>query len=110
MDNQSTLRNFFTTQSIDRAAERRRDEEWLADRLAAESTLFVPVRDLNLFTKDLVVKPVFLSARDLQDLLPKAEAIALLGMKADIGVFAIGLPSQGVSLQQPLRNAANFSI
>ena len=48
MDNYTqSLRNFFTTQCIDRVSERRRDEEWLADRLTDETTMFVPVRDLK---------------------------------------------------------------
>ena len=110
MDNYTqSLRNFFTTQCIDRVAERRRDDEWLADRLTDEATMFVPVcNSKNLFTEDTVVKPIFLSARDVQDLLPTAEAIVLLGMRADKGVFAIGLPPQGDSLPAAVADRGQF--
>jgi NAD+ diphosphatase len=96
MDNhERSLRNFFTTCYIDRASERRRDDQWLTDRLADETTRFIPVWNLrNLFAKDPAIEPILLSSHDVHDLLPQVEATVLLGMQADHAVFAIGLPSQ----------------
>jgi NAD+ diphosphatase len=91
-----SLRNFFTACCIDRVSERRRDDEWLAARLRHKSTLFIPVWNLqDLFTEGAAIEPVFLSSRDVRDLLPTAEATVLLGLKGERAVFAIGLPSQG---------------
>jgi len=96
MDNyERSLRNVFTAGCIDRASERRRDDQWLAARMVDETTRFVPVWNLkHLFTEAPVIRPILLSAHDVQDLLPKVEATVLLGVQADHAIFAIGLPSE----------------
>ena len=74
MDNhERSLRNFFTACCIDRASERRRDDQWLTARLADETTRFIPVWNLrNLFAEDPAIEPILLSAGDAGDLLPQA--------------------------------------
>jgi NAD+ diphosphatase len=84
--------NFFSTYGLDRLTDKRRDDAWLAAQLEDEATLFIPVWNLkNLFTRKPVVKPVFLSFRAVQDLLPQAESTTLLGIKAGRAYFAMGL-------------------
>jgi NAD+ diphosphatase len=110
MDNyERSLQNFFTAGHIDRASEKRRDGAWLAARLADPTTLFIPVWDLkNLFKKDPIIKPVFLSHRDVQDLLPTVEEIVLLGVTEDHVVFAIGLPAQATHAPPGLAERGTF--
>ncbi len=96
-----TVRNYYSSGGIDRVATRRRDDRWLADRLAADTTRFVLVWDQkNLFTpRGDGLEPVFLPACDVRDFIPGAESLTLLGVAGDSAYFALGLPS---SAQPPL--------
>jgi NAD+ diphosphatase len=87
--------NFFSTYGLDRLTDKRRDEAWLAAQLEDEATLFIPVWNLkNLFTREPVAKPVFLAFHDIRTLLPQAESMTLLGIKAQRAYFAVGLASE----------------
>jgi len=109
MDNQSHIsRNYYSSYTIDRASDRRRDDQWLAARLEDDTTRFIPVWDLkNLFTaKEEALRPVFLAAGDARDLVPGAESLTLLGVRAGSAYFALGLPSQASSPPDPYGLAA----
>jgi NAD+ diphosphatase len=96
MDNRrQTVHNYYSSCGLDRVSARRRDDRWLADRLEAGTTHFIPVWDQkNLFTtKGERLEPVFLPACDARDLVPGAESLTLLGVTGDGAYFALGLPA-----------------
>jgi hypothetical protein len=63
MDNYThPLWNHFATWYIDRVADKRRDDQWLAAQLKDERTRFIPVwKFKNLFTVEQVPEPILLS-------------------------------------------------
>lgn len=86
--------NYFSTDFVDRAAEKRADEEWLAAQLKDERTRFFPVWQLkNLFTADEEPQPAPLAYHQIRDLLPGAQSTIFLGISGGNSYFAIGLPS-----------------
>jgi NAD+ diphosphatase len=99
MDNyRHSLWNHFATWYIDRVADKRRDDKWLAAQLKDERTRFIPVWKLkNLFTVEQVPEPILLSPHEVQNLVPAAGSAILLGVKGGRTYFAIGLPSQQAS-------------
>jgi NAD+ diphosphatase len=111
MDNRRpTVHNYYSSGGIDRVSARRRDDCWLADRLAADTTRFIPVWDQkNLFTtRGDGLEPVFLPAGDVRDLLPGAESLTLLGVADGSAYFALGLtagsPPDGVAARGRFRD------
>jgi NAD+ diphosphatase len=101
--------NYFSTYFIDRVSDRRRDDEWLAAQLEAETTRFIPVWQLkNLFRAGELPKPVFFLPHQAQDYLPRAESVTLLGVMADRSYFAIDLPSSGESPPDGLAEVGEF--
>src|SRR3546814_8843556 len=67
--------------ALDRAAERRRDETWIADRLADPTTRILPVwRGQNLILGEDAPVAASVSRVDAAAFLPDAAAIAFLGM------------------------------
>jgi len=110
MNNQAvTQPNHFSTYFIDRASDKRRDDEWLAGQLENETTRFIPVWNLkNLVADEHVPRPIYLSPRNVQDLLSDAESTVLLGMTPERTYFAIGLSSDEDSLPSELTNLGEF--
>jgi len=110
MDNYtSASHNFFTACGVDRASDRRRDEEWLAVQLQDKATRFVPVWKLyNLFTTGPIPKPILLSPREAQDLIPTAESTVLLGVKEGSTYLALGLSSRQASPPACLAELGSF--
>ena len=107
MDNRwQAVHNYYSSYGIDRVAARRRDDRWLADRLEADTTRFIPVWDQkNLFTtRGENLEPVFLPACDARDLVPGAESLTLLGVADGSAYFALGLPA---SAQPPFGAAGS---
>jgi len=86
------LLNSFTVSSLDRCAERRGDEDWLAARRCNPSSLFIVVRDGECLIKsyghgDAHAAPVFLTCKQLgEDALTDAMFLGCLDGDA---VFAI---------------------
>lgn len=89
-------RNFFAANSLDRLWQRRSDSEWIARRYFDSTTRFVPVwQTKNLFTEQSEPQPITLAFEDLEDIIPSAESIVLLGAGNGTVYFAIDLPSNG---------------
>ena len=88
----------YTGAELDRAADSRRDDAWIAERLAAPGTRIVPVwRDRNLIgagaatidgTPGGTPEAVFLDAAEGKSILTKAGHVALLGLDGDTAYFA----------------------
>ena len=92
--------NHYAGCALDRAAERRRDEAWIADRLADPTTRILPVwRGQNLVlgggspAASALAAPVAasVSASDTAAFLPDAPAVAFLGMAEATAHFAVDL-------------------
>jgi NAD+ diphosphatase len=100
-----TVHNYYASCGIDRVSARRRDDRWLADRLEADTTRFIPVwNQKNLFTtQGEGLEPVFLPACDAREWVPGAESLTLLGVADGSAYFALGLPA---SAQAPDELAA----
>ena len=80
--------NFYVTWDIDRATELRRDEAWLAARLADARTRVVPVwRNRNLLAPGDEPAPIYLAPAP--EVLASGEAPVLLGLVEDVAYFAI---------------------
>ncbi len=109
MDNRrQAVHNYYSSYGIDRVSARRRDDRWLADRLEADTTRFIPVWDQkNLFTtRGDGLEPVFLPAGDARDLVSGADSLTLLGIADDSAYFGLGLP--GGSLPDGLSARGRF--
>jgi NAD+ diphosphatase len=92
--------NFYASGGLDRAADRRRDEAWLAARLMDERTRFVPVwRAHNLITNgegsSAGPAPAFLRADQAAALLAEGAEIAFLGLVGEVPHFALAVPGGG---------------
>jgi NAD+ diphosphatase len=98
--------NYFTSRALDRAADKREDDAWVAAHLQDTNARLVPVwREKNLFTQEDNPRPVFLSLADAGELVATAESIVLLGEDDDGATFAIGLPAEG---DTPLTELGKF--
>src|SRR5919197_4870872 len=103
--------NFYDHIVLDRAGVFRKDEAWIAARLADEATRFVPVwRSLNLFIEEIPA-PVFLRRADLREL---PGDVVLLGARDegndDRAVFGVDLspleaPLEALRLERPAQFA-----
>jgi NAD+ diphosphatase len=101
--------NYFTTRAVDRLADSRADNKWLAVQLRDERTRFVPVwGEMNLFVADKGAKPVYLAPCDVEGLIPTAESLILLGEKRGTTYFAIGLSPEGDALPAGLAELGRF--
>ena len=83
--------NHYSATVINRAAERRRDDAWVAERLNDMSTRFIPVwHGHNLVLEQSKAGAVMLGRDAFADLLahPKAEPI-LLGVDQAGAIFAV---------------------
>jgi NAD+ diphosphatase len=100
---------YFTFLTIDRAPHRRRDEAWVAERLQAPTTRFVPVWGSKvLIVEEPTLQPILLSAPDLGDLHQQAESIIMLGEAAGRAYFALGVPDTDETPPISLAKAGDF--
>lgn len=82
--------NFYVTRSLDRMGQRRRDEAWLAERLADPRSLLLPVwRGQNLLRDAEQPVAAMLARAEAPALVGEAPAIALLGLVGDVAHFAV---------------------
>jgi NAD+ diphosphatase len=85
--------NFYAAGGLDRVGHLRKDVDWLAARLADETSRFVPVwRSQNLVrdTADGPV-PLLLERERVAPLLPGQGETVLLGLEAEAALFALDL-------------------
>lgn len=88
-------RRYFHAARLDRAADRREDEQWLAGQLRAARARFLPVCDgrLGLRPGD-PPELAWLSTRNLE---VEPEYTAFLGLSGDIPCFALSLEASAAS-------------
>lgn len=93
-----------TPPEFDRAVERRRDAEWLAERLTDPTTRVVPVwRERNLVTRGDDPRPVLLSLADAERFIRAPGAPILLGQDDEAAYFAVELPGDDPVTEFDLR-------
>jgi len=99
----SSLPNF------DRAATRRRDATWLAEQLHHPDSRFLPCwRSKNLFVGEESLRPAFLSAAELGDLLLAATSVVFLGIVNQQSCFALDLPADDEMVSECLAPLGTF--
>ena len=83
------VQNYYADGTLDRAAERRGDEAWLAERRAGPASRFLPIwRGKTAVTTDAPPRALTLGANDLDASGLQAEPI-LLGVNDGVAYFAV---------------------
>jgi NAD+ diphosphatase len=99
--------NFYAGAAIDRLGHLRRDERWIAERLADPATRILPVwRTHNLVITGETPSAAWLSAARVASLLQEVREVAFLGFHESIAHFAIEVshlddPAPVASLAEP---------
>jgi NAD+ diphosphatase len=84
---------YFSFLAMERVTHKRREEVWIAERLQAPTTRFVPVWGSKvLVVEEPTPHPILLTAHDLGDLWQQAESVVFLGEAKECAYFALGLP------------------
>jgi len=106
---QRSSRNFFSALSVDRLSTQRLDEAWIRKQIHDDRSRIVPVwRSRNLLTGDDALRPVLLSATDLEDHPDLEETLVLLGRDGDTVYFAVELPAENDDAGQRYGEGADF--
>ncbi|MFP5213099.1 MAG: NAD(+) diphosphatase [Acidobacteriota bacterium] len=108
MDNyrRSSL-NGFTTVSLDRAPHRRRDNQWIAERLKSPSTRIIPLWEMKHFFTDATV-PLMLSPSEVGIDVPLLDCVVFLGEEDGQSYFAIDLPGPSPLLPEETAARGEF--
>ena len=106
---QRSLHNLFTAPLLDRAAERRRDEQWLAARQADPSTCFTLIWQFkHLVAGQSPLRPVFLSPQELYERVDDTGSPTFLGLHRDRAYFAATLPASMAAVPDRLTECGQF--
>ncbi len=82
----------YTGVALDRASDRRRDEAWVAERLADETSRIVPLwRDRSLVKTGATPEAVYLTGGAAKAVLAEAATAVLLGLEDTIAYVAADL-------------------
>ncbi len=101
--------NGFSASFIDRAHNRRKDDEWLRERLRDPSALFVSVWQSNLlFAGDAAPHPAFLSRDDLARLGVDAGSSIFLGLEGGRPYFAVDVTRSDSKLPPGISQFGEF--
>ena len=93
---QRSTEQSFLSLSLDRAARRRRDPRWTAQRMASDDARFYPIWGSRvLVTDQSPPRPAWFSAGDIQPHLAEAESVILLGEDEKGAHFAVGFSYDG---------------
>lgn len=94
---------------LDRLAQCRTDETWLAEQLTSTHSRFLPLwRTNSLFSASGAPIPVTLSHEEIAPFLPDAESLVLLGKANGHTFFAVGLPGQGPAPPEEIGTLGRF--
>jgi len=89
--------NAYTGSPLDRVAERRNDDAWIAEALASPEVIIVPVwRARSLLRGVDVRRPeaVFLTGADAAAMLARADHWAFLGLRDGVPVFSVDVSTE----------------
>jgi NAD+ diphosphatase len=104
--------NFYADSGLDRASERRKDEAWVAARLADPASRFVPLWRSRNYVDTEKAAALFLTAAECRAA-PAPEDTIFLGIAGGIAYFAVDYSDveadeNGPALLPPARGAASF--
>ena len=106
---QRSLRNLFTASPLDRAADRRRDEQWLAAQQDDPTTRFLPLWQLkHLVTREPSFGPIFLSPQERCARIDIAEPPTFLGLDENRAYFSVNVPAPADSPPDSLVELGQF--
>ncbi|MBN1580214.1 MAG: NAD(+) diphosphatase [Anaerolineae bacterium] len=106
---QRSLHNLFTASPLDRASDRRRDEQWLAAQQNAPTTRFVLIwRLLHLVAREPQLRPVFLSPQELHERVDDMGMPMFLGVGENRSYFAANLPASIAAVPDSLTELGQF--
>jgi len=105
-----SARNGFGATPLARAAQRRRDADWVEARLADPETRFVPVwRSKVLARRDGdALQPAYLDAGAAAPLREGAESLFLLGLDGKRALFGLDLPAGSDEAETALKPLGRF--
>lgn len=103
--------NTFAGNPLDRASDKRRDEAWIAEKLAASDSLGVALwngKPLVEDRKEGGTQIAYLSAAMAKELANGAERLLFMGLWKDIAVFAVDLDGTADPADGPLDGLGRF--
>ncbi len=105
-----SARNGFGTTPLARAAQRRRDADWVAARLADPATRFVPVWRARVLARREgdALRPVYLGAEEAAPLREQADSLCLLGLDGQRAVFGLDLPAASDEVEGAFKPLGRF--
>jgi NAD+ diphosphatase len=107
----SAFANTFSGNPLNRASDRRTDAAWIAEQLAAPTSLAVAMwngRPLVETAKDGGAQIAYLAAGMARELSGGAERLLFLGLWNDIAVFAVDLEGSADPADGPLEGLGRF--
>ena len=107
----NTFTNTFAGNPLDRASDRRSDPAWLADRLAADTTLALPLWNGAPFVErhgEGGVRLAYIPPNLAQELSGGNERLLFLGLWKETAVFAVDLDGSADPAAGPLEGLGRF--
>ncbi|MBS0411910.1 MAG: NAD(+) diphosphatase [Proteobacteria bacterium] len=104
--------NTFAGNPLDRASDKRRDDAWIAEKLAAPDSLGVALWNGRVFVEDAKgaggAQIAYISAAMAGELAQGAEHLLFLGLWKDTAVFAVDLDGPADPADGPLQGLGRF--
>ena len=107
----TSFMNVFAGNPLDRASDRRRDEAWIAEKLAAPDSLGIALWNGRPFIEDSKAggtQIAYLSADMARELSGGGEKLLFMGLWKDVAVFAVDMDSSSDPADGPLEGLGRF--
>ena len=103
--------NVFAGNPLDRASDRRRDESWIAEQLAAPDSLGIALWNGKPFVEDAKgggAQIAYLSADMAREMSGGGEKLLFMGLWKDVAVFAVDIDGSADPADGPLEGLGRF--
>lgn len=105
----SQYKNHFTTSNLDRAADYRKDDNWIKEKINSKNSRFILINDSkNLFENEDLIKPVYLDLNELNSLNVNFNNPIFLGIQNDKFYFAIELDKNKIINEIQIKKKGKF--